>query len=153
LSRDSQLDSHLKELVSDGQDSGEMGGLVAGMYVEQETDEVTDEFFAEADKETEEQPADINIAGEIYTPAAIEKMLGDWATDQTSPPAKEDQPRPTAQLSQNASTVSSELLIHISDRDEDTTTTQEEGRVTPVELRMAARITFMQEQQSWPRDC
>jgi hypothetical protein len=39
LSRDSQLDSHLKELVSDGQDSGEMGGLGAGVYVEQETDE------------------------------------------------------------------------------------------------------------------
>jgi hypothetical protein len=30
LSRDSQLDSHLKELVSDGQDNGEMGGLVGG---------------------------------------------------------------------------------------------------------------------------
>jgi hypothetical protein len=54
LSRDSQLDSHLKELVSDAQDGGEMGGLVAGMYVEQETDEVADEFYAEPDKETEE---------------------------------------------------------------------------------------------------
>ncbi len=106
-----------------------MGGLVAGMYVEQETDEVTDEFYAEADKETEDQSADINIAGEIYTPAAIEEMLGDWVTDQTSPPTKGDQLGPVAPLRQNTNTVSSELLIHISDRDEDATTTQEEGRV------------------------
>ncbi len=144
LSRDSQLDSHLKELVSEAQDGGGMGGLVAGMYVEQETDEVTDEFYAEADKETEDQSADINIAGEIYTPAAIEEMLGNWVTDQTSPPTKGDQLGPAAPLRQNTNTVSSELLIHISDRDEDATTTQEEGRVSPIE--MSARITFMQEQ-------
>jgi hypothetical protein len=73
-------------------------------------------------------------------------MLGDWAIDQTSPPAKDDQPRPAARLSQNASTVSSELLIHISDKEEDATATQEEGRVTPAEVRMSAQITFLQEQ-------
>jgi hypothetical protein len=89
LSRDSQLDSHLKELVSDGQDNGEMGGLVGGVYVGQEADEqVADEFYEEADKNSEvpDQPADINIAGEIYTSAAIEEMLGDWGADQISPP-------------------------------------------------------------------
>ncbi len=64
-----------------------MGGLVAGLYVEKETDEVTDEFHAEADNETEEQSGDINLAGDVYTPAAIEEMLGDWATDQNSPPS------------------------------------------------------------------
>jgi hypothetical protein len=73
-------------------------------------------------------------------------MLGDWVTDQVSPPIRADQPRPAAQLTQNASTVSSELLIHISDRDEEVTMAQEEGRVTPAELRMSAQITFMQEQ-------
>jgi hypothetical protein len=146
LSRDSQLDSHLKELVSDGQDNGEMGGLVAGMYVEKETDEVADEFYAEADKDTEDQSADINLAGDIYTPAAIEEMLGDWVTDQTSPPARVDQPKSAAPLNQKASSVSSELLIHISDRDDGAITAQEEGRVTPAEVRMSAQITFMQEQ-------
>ncbi len=145
LSRDSQLDSHLKELVSDGQDNGEMGGLVGGVYVEQETDDqVTDEFYDEADKNSEvtDQPADINLAGDIYTPAAIEEMLGDWGTEQISPPSKADQSRHAATAGQNASSVSSELLINISDRYE----TQDEGRRTPVELRLAAQITFVQEQ-------
>jgi hypothetical protein len=90
LSRDSQLDSHLKELVSDVQESGDMGGFVTGAYDEQEGDdqEVTDEFYDEADKTNAvmDQPADINLAGDIYTPAAIEEMLGDWGADQTTPP-------------------------------------------------------------------
>jgi hypothetical protein len=38
LSRDSQLDSHLKELVSDGKENTDMGGLVAGSFVPQEDD-------------------------------------------------------------------------------------------------------------------
>jgi hypothetical protein len=121
LSRDSQLDSHLKELVSDGQDNGEMGGLVVGAYVEQETDnQGADEFYDEAEKDSEvvDQPADINLAGDIYTPAATEEMLGDWGTDETLPP-KADQPRQATLACQNASSVSSELLINISDRYEE----------------------------------
>jgi hypothetical protein len=117
LSRDSQLDSHLKELFSDGQDNGEMEGLVVGAYVEQETDnQVADEFYDEAEKDSEvvDQPADINLAGDFYTPAATEEMLGDWGTDQTPPPPKADQPRQATLASQNASSVSSELLINIS---------------------------------------
>jgi hypothetical protein len=39
LSRDSQLDSHLKELVSDTHDNGQMSGFVTGAYDEQETEE------------------------------------------------------------------------------------------------------------------
>jgi hypothetical protein len=90
LSRDSQLDSHLKELVSDTHDSGEMSGFVTGAYDEQETEEqeVTDEFYDEADMTTTapDQPADINLAGDIFTPAVIEEMLGDWGANQDSPP-------------------------------------------------------------------
>jgi hypothetical protein len=147
LSRDSQLDSHLKELVSDVQESGDMGGFVTGAYDEQEVEdqEVTDEFYDEADKTNAEtdQPADINLAGDIYTPAAIEEMLGDWGADQTSPPQHGPSATPTGQ---NANSVSSELLINISDKYESRRSVPEEGRKTPVEVRLAAQITFMQEQ-------
>jgi hypothetical protein len=147
LSRDSQLDSHLKELVSDVQESGDMGGFVTGAYAEQEGDdqEVTDEFYDEADKTSAvtDQPADINLAGDIFNPAAIEEMMGDWGADQTSPP----QHGPPATLAgQNASSVSSELLINISARYESGRLAAEEGRKTPVKVRLAAQITFMQEQ-------
>jgi hypothetical protein len=149
LLRDSQLDSHLKELVSEGPDNGEMGGFVVGAYEEQNADDqVPDEFYDETEKDAEEtdQLADINLAGDIYTPAAIKEMLGDWAEDQISPPAKEVQTKQPTLASQNASTVSSELLINISDRYEDETTTPNEGRTTPVEARLTAQIAFLQEQ-------
>jgi hypothetical protein len=90
LSRDSQLDSHLKELVSDTQNAANLDDFVTGDYDEQETEEqeVTDEFYEETDEATVEtdQPGDINLAGDVYTPAAIEEMLGDWGAEQTSPP-------------------------------------------------------------------
>jgi hypothetical protein len=35
-----------------------------------------------------DQPADINLAGDIFTPAVIEEMLGDWGADQNSPPSQ-----------------------------------------------------------------
>jgi hypothetical protein len=147
LSRDSQLDSHLKELVSDVQESGDMGGFVTGAYDEQEVgdQEVADEFYDEADKTSAEtdQPADINLAGDIYTPAAIEEMLGDWGADQTSPPQHGP---PVTSTGQNASSLSSELLINISDKYESVRSVPEEGRKTPVEVRLSAQITFMQEQ-------
>jgi hypothetical protein len=147
LSRDSQLDSHLKELVSDTQVTADLEDFVTGDYDEQETEEqeVTDEFYDETDDTNAEtdQPGDINLAGDVYTPAAIEEMLGDWGADQISPP----QLRPaTATASQNASSVSSELLINISDKHEGERPAQETGRKTPVEVRMAAQINFMQEQ-------
>jgi hypothetical protein len=124
-----------------------MGGFVTGAYDDQEAgdQEVTDEFYDETDRinEMTDQPADINLAGDIYTPAAIEEMLGDWGAEQISPP---QQMPPAAMAGRNASTVSSELLINISDRYEGDKTAQETGRKTPVEVRLAAQITFMQEQ-------
>jgi hypothetical protein len=147
LSRDSQLDSHLKELVSDVQESGDMGDFVTGDYDEQEEDdrEVVDEFYDEADKTTTatDEQAGINLAGDIYTPAAIEEMLGDWGADQTTPP---QQGQPARLAGQAANTVSTELLINITDRYEGGQPTSEEGRKTPVEVRLAAQINFMQEQ-------
>ncbi len=106
---------------------------------------MTDEFYDEADMTTtvSDQPADINLAGDIFTPAVIEEMLGDWGAEQTSPP----QHGPPATLAgQNANCVSSELLINISDRYEAEKSAQEMGRKTPVEVRLEAQITFMQEQ-------
>ncbi len=47
---------------------------------------------------------------------------------------------------QNARSVSSELLINISDRYEVEKSAQEKGRKTPVEVRLEAQINFMQEQ-------
>jgi hypothetical protein len=65
LSRDSQLDSHLKELVSDGRETTDMGGLVGGSFVPQEDDDqLADEFYEDADDRqdtTVTQSADINI--------------------------------------------------------------------------------------------
>jgi chemotaxis protein histidine kinase CheA len=151
LSRDSQLDSHLKELVSDAHVSGELGGFVTGAYDDQEAgdQEVTDEFYDETDgtNEMTDQPAGISLAGDIYTPAAIEEMLGDWGAEQLSPPQQHmPPPAMAATAGQSARSVSSELLINISDRHEGEKSAQETGRKTPVEVRMAAQITFMQEQ-------
>jgi hypothetical protein len=148
LSRDSQLDSHLKELVSDGIESTEMGRLVSRGFVPQEEDEqVADEFYEDADEgqDSGNQPADINIAGEIYTTAALKEMLGDWEGEDGSPPAKADQPR-TNSPGQNASSVSSELLINISDRYEGGSASPNEGRKTPVEARLTAQLNYMQGQ-------
>jgi hypothetical protein len=124
-----------------------MSGFVTGAYDEQETEEqeVTDEFYDEADMTTtvSDQPADTNLAGDIFTPAVIEEMLGDWGADQNSPP----QPGPPPTLaSQTTNSVSSELLINISDRYETGKSVQETGRKTPVEVRLEAQINFMQEQ-------
>jgi chemotaxis protein histidine kinase CheA len=127
-----------------------MGGFVTGAYDDQEAgdQEVTDEFFDETDRTSEvtDQPADINLAGDIYTPAAIEEMLGDWGAEQLSPPQHMPPPDMAAMAGQSASSVSSELLINISDRYEGEKSAQETGRKTPVEVRLAAQITFMQEQ-------
>jgi hypothetical protein len=72
-------------------------------------------------------------------------MLGDWAGNDNSPPAKSDQPRENL-TGQNASSVSSELLINISDRYEENRSPQAEGRRTPIEDRLNAKITYMQGQ-------
>jgi hypothetical protein len=79
--------------VTDTHDNSEMNGLsgfVTGAYDEEETEEqeVTDEFYDETDPTSTapDQPADTNLAGDIFTPAVIEEMLGDWGVEQTSPP-------------------------------------------------------------------
>ncbi len=134
LSRDSQLDTHLKQLVSDGRESTEEGGLHGGVFVPEEEGRLADEFYEETGDI--QKTADTNIAGEIYTPAALKEMLGDWE-EEISPPTKPDQPRGQSP-GQNASRVSSEMLININDSDRD--------RRTPVEDRMTARMDFMQGQ-------
>jgi hypothetical protein len=91
------------------------------------------------------QQADINIGGEIYTTDALKEMLGDWEGDDTSPPQKSDQPRASL-AGQDTSFVSSELLINISDRYEENRSPQAEGRRTPVEDRLNAKITYIQGQ-------
>lgn len=92
LSRDSQLDSHLKEFVSDGVECGEFGGISAGLFSAHEEDHsaVEDEFYEETE-ETEDQvnqPAETCIAGEIISPAKMEEMLGGWGLVTSRPPHK-----------------------------------------------------------------
>ncbi len=72
-------------------------------------------------------------------------MLGDWEGDDISPPQKSGQPRESL-AGQNASSVSSELLINISDRYEENRSPQAEGRRTPIEDRLNAKITYIQGQ-------
>ncbi len=129
-------------------DGTEIGGLVGGGFVPQEEDvQVADEFYEDADEgqETGDQPADVNITGEIYTTAALKEMLGDWEGETSSPPTKPDQPRVNSP-GQNASSVSSELLINISDRYKGGRDSPTEGRRTPVEARLTAQLNYMQGQ-------
>ncbi len=87
LTRDSQLDSHLKELMSGGVDCGEFGGISAGLFSANEEEDsvcVDDEFYEETD-ENYDQPAETCIVGEIISPAEMEEMLGGWGHPVSTP--------------------------------------------------------------------
>jgi hypothetical protein len=121
LTRDSQLDSHLKELRSGGVDCGEFGGISAGLFSANEDEDsvrVDDEFYEETDENDDQpdQPAETCIVGEIISSAEMEEMLGGWGAGDIPSPPQANPAKLSTLPGQNASTVSSELLIDIPPR-------------------------------------
>ncbi len=75
LSRDSQLDPHLKELVSDSAECSDFGGISAGLFsAHEEEDSVVEDEFYEETREADDrgaQPVEAAMTGEITSPAEM----------------------------------------------------------------------------------